>query len=59
LIVKCTECGNTFSIHVPSDGDIVACPICEADFKAVINNEKVQFKEFIYEDDDLLEQGTG
>jgi predicted nucleic acid-binding Zn ribbon protein len=56
--VKCTECGNTFSIHVPGDGDIVACPICEADFKAVIKNEKIQFKEFIYEDDDLLEQST-
>ena len=57
--MKCTECGNTFSIQVPSDGDIVACPICEADFKAVIKNEKVQFKEFVYEDDDLLEQSTG
>jgi DNA-directed RNA polymerase subunit RPC12/RpoP len=60
LIVKCTECGNTFRIDIPSDGDIVACPVCEADFKAVVKNGNVQMKEFVYEDDDdgeLLARG--
>jgi DNA-directed RNA polymerase subunit RPC12/RpoP len=52
MIMKCTECGNTFRIEVPGDGDIVACPICEADFKAVVKNGNVQMKEFVYEDYD-------
>jgi predicted nucleic acid-binding Zn ribbon protein len=58
LIVKCTECGNTFSVGVTGDGDIVACPVCEADFKVVVKNGKIQFKEFVYEDDDLGELWT-
>jgi uncharacterized Zn finger protein (UPF0148 family) len=36
-------------------GEIVACPICEADYKVVIKEEKVRLEEFVYETEDLGE----
>ncbi len=52
MIVKCSECGNTFNVGAPSDGEIVACPICEADHEVSVKDGKVCFKAFVYEDDD-------
>ncbi len=50
MILKCTECGNTFSREV-KDGEIVSCPICEAAFKATIKDGKVRLEDFIDEED--------
>lgn len=55
MIVKCFECGNTFKVNTPSNDELVACPVCEADYKAVIKDGKVHFEAFIYEDADLGE----
>ena len=52
MIVKCSECGNTFTVTIPSDGDIVVCPICEADYRALVKDGQIQFKSFAYEDAD-------
>ncbi len=56
--MKCTECGNTFSIDAPKEGDVATCPICMANFKAIVKDGQVKFKDFIYEDDDLDELCT-
>ena len=55
IIVKCSECGNTFKINEVKDGEIVACPICEADYKVGIKDGKVRLEEYVYETEDLGE----
>ncbi len=39
----------------PTDGEIVACPVCEATYKAINKNGKIKLEAFIHEDDDLGE----
>jgi hypothetical protein len=53
--LKCTECGNTFTKETPVNDEVVSCPICDAQYKAVIDNGKVRLKDFVFDEKDLGE----
>ena len=55
MIAKCLECGNTFKFEKITDSELVRCPICEAQYKLLIENGRVKLKEFIYENEDAGE----
>ena len=52
FILKCLDCGNTFKTESAMDGELVTCPICEAEYKVAVENGKIRLQEFIYEDND-------
>ncbi len=52
MIIKCTECGNTFRIDSANNDEIIACPICEANYKTTLKDGKTTITEFIYETQD-------
>jgi Zn finger protein HypA/HybF involved in hydrogenase expression len=56
IILKCTECGNTFQ----KDGSVIdkqvlSCPVCDANYKAVVKEGKVHLEDFLFEETDLGE----
>lgn len=57
IILKCSECGNTFKKDEDSlkNGDIVACPICEADYTVLVKDGKIRIEDYVYESKDLGE----
>lgn len=52
---KCTECGNTFKLDSSIPNDIIACPVCEANYIVTIKDGKTKLTEYIYETEDLGE----
>jgi hypothetical protein len=55
IILKCTECGNTFKRDGLKDCEIVACPICEADYQVIVKDGKTEIVEYVYEGPDVGE----
>ncbi|MGA2682406.1 MAG: hypothetical protein ABSF44_11485 [Candidatus Bathyarchaeia archaeon] len=55
IILKCTECGNTFQRERLIDGEVVTCPVCEANYKAVIKDGKLRLDDLVFEEQDFGE----
>jgi hypothetical protein len=52
FILKCTDCGNTFRTENVVQGELVTCPICEAEYTLLVEEGKIRLKEFIFENDE-------
>jgi DNA-directed RNA polymerase subunit RPC12/RpoP len=55
ILLKCTECGNTFQKENLSDKQVVTCPVCDANYKAVVKEGKVTIEDFVFDEKDLGE----
>jgi hypothetical protein len=55
VILKCTECGNTFEKNNLTNGQVISCPVCDADYQAVLKDGKLCLKDFMFEEKDLGE----
>ena len=57
MILRCSECSYTFKKDEGNlkKGDIVACPICEADYTVLIKDGKIRLEDYVYESTDLGE----
>jgi Zn finger protein HypA/HybF involved in hydrogenase expression len=53
--LKCKECGNTFQEGTVIDKQVVSCPICDANYKAVVREGKVHLEDFVFDEKDLGE----
>jgi Zn finger protein HypA/HybF involved in hydrogenase expression len=55
MILKCTECGNTFQRERVVDGEVVTCPVCDSSYRAAVEEGKVRLVDFVFEEKDLGE----
>lgn len=55
IILKCTECGNTFQKDRVVEGDALTCPVCDANYRAVTKNGKISLVDFVFDENDLGE----
>ena len=53
--MKCIDCGNTFQKEHVVDGQMVTCPVCEANYKVVIKDGKIRLEDVVFEEQDLGE----
>lgn len=56
IILKCTDCGNTFKKECIALGEVLTCPICEAQYKAVATTDgKLRIEDFVVDENDYDE----
>ena len=56
IIIKCTECGNTFQKDILALGKVVDCPICKAQYKVVETTDgKLRLEDFVIDENEFDE----
>ena len=55
IILKCTECGNTFLKERLIDGELISCPVCESNYRVEMKEGRIRLLDFIFEEKDLGE----